>query len=124
MRQTCGDLLLALFGNVVPREDLVDPIHRRGLVLLAWIIARSASLCSVVPVTFYFSTFERHMKLGILRRAASLRRLTFAPARKFRRAASRAELFRTCCHQAFRSGALCRRLVILGQRFLELLFDA
>ena len=39
-----------------------------------------------------------------LRRAASLRRLTFAPPRRFRRAASRAALFPTCRHRAFRAG--------------------
>jgi hypothetical protein len=36
-------------------------------------------------------------------------------------AASRPELFRSCCHRAFRAGALCRRLAALRQHLFELL---
>ena len=57
-------------------------------------------------------------------RAAALRRLTFAPARIFRRAASRAELIRSRCHPAFCVAELFRRLAVLRQHFFELLFDA
>jgi Plasmid pRiA4b ORF-3-like protein len=58
----------------------------------------------------------RPVPSGSLRRAVSLRRLTFAPARKFRDAASRAEFFRSRCHAAFRSAALFRLLSVLRQR--------
>ena len=34
------------------------------------------------------------------------------------------ELFRSCCHYAFRPGALSRRLAVLRQGLLERLFDA
>jgi hypothetical protein len=50
--------------------------------------------------------------------------LAFAPARKFRGAASRAELIRSRCHPAFRGAELCRRLAVLRQRLFERLFDA
>jgi hypothetical protein len=33
-------------------------------------------------------------------------------------------VFRSCCHHAFRAGALFRRLAVLGQRVFEFLFDA
>src|ERR1700730_3824515 len=58
-----------------------------------------------------------------LRRAAALRRLAFAPARKFRDAASRTEFFRSRCH-SFRAASSCRRLAVRRQRLFELLFDA
>jgi len=71
-----------------------------------------------------FPTAKRRKLSELLRGAASLRRLAFAPARKFRRAASRAELIRSRCHPAFCVAELFRRLAVLRQHFFELLFDA
>jgi hypothetical protein len=49
--------------------------------------------------------------------------ILFAQPRKFRLGASRAELIRSCRHQAFSAELWCR-LVVLGQHLFEHLFDA
>jgi hypothetical protein len=57
------------------------------------------------------------VRLGLVQRTSYGEQLrfavTFVPARKFRRATSRAERWRSCCHQAFRAAELFRRLAVL-----------